>query len=215
MQALYSDQRRNLDDGYGVKYETAAGHPHLAVPFLPWRGARAHHELMQAISHTVVFGVLLRDRDAGEVRIDRDGEPVARYRLSAYDTRHLRVGIEGAAQLHEAAGAQRIFSSQSDWVAYDPPRDGVAGRRRFMADADACGYAPGRIQLGSFHIMGSARMGGSPTTSACDPNAQTWDVRDLYVLDGSAFPTASGVNPQISIQAIAHMGARSLAARLN
>jgi choline dehydrogenase-like flavoprotein len=62
--------------------------------------------------------------------------------------------------------------------------------------------------------MGSARMGGSPTTSACDPNAQTWDVRDLYVLDGSAFPTASGVNPQISIQAIAHMGARALAARL-
>ena len=63
--------------------------------------------------------------------------------------------------------------------------------------------------------MGSARMGGSPTTSACDPNTQdVGDVRDLYVLDGSAFPTASGVNPQISIQAIAHMGARALAARL-
>jgi choline dehydrogenase-like flavoprotein len=39
-------------------------------------------------------------------------------------------------------------------------------------------------------------------------------VRDLYVFDGSAFPTASGVNPQISIQAVAHMGARGLAARL-
>ncbi|HEU4703417.1 MAG TPA: GMC family oxidoreductase, partial [Conexibacter sp.] len=205
---------RNLHDGYGLKYETAAGHPHLAIPFLPWRSAHAHHELMQSISHMVVFGILLRDRDAGEVRIDRDGEPTVRYRLSAYDTGHLRVGIEGAAQLHETAGAQRVFSSHSDWVGYDPPRDGVGGRRRFMADADACGYAPGRIQLGSFHIMGSARMGGSPATSACDPNAQTWEVRDLYVLDGSAFPTASGVNPQISIQAIAHMGARALAARL-
>jgi long-chain-alcohol oxidase len=212
MQALYSDQHRNLDDGYGVKYETAAGHPHLAIPFLPWRSARAHHELMQAISHTVVFGILLRDRDAGEVRIDRDGEPVVRYRLSDYDARHLRVGIDGAAQMHEAAGAQRIFSSQSDWVGYDPGREG--DRARFMRDVDACGYGPGRIQLGSFHIMGSARMGGSPTSSACDPNAQTWDVRDLYVLDGSAFPTASGVNPQISIQAIAHMGARALAAHL-
>jgi choline dehydrogenase-like flavoprotein len=57
-------------------------------------------------------------------------------------------------------------------------------------------------------------MGGSPATSACDPNGQTWDVRDLHVFDGSAFPTASGVNPQISIQAIAHMGARALAERL-
>jgi choline dehydrogenase-like flavoprotein len=212
MQALYSDHHRNLDDGYGVKYETAAGHPALSVAYMPWRGARAHHELMQALSHTAVFGVLLRDRDGGEVRIDRDGEPVVRYRLSDYDLRHLRIGIEGAAQMHEAAGAQRIFSSQSDWVAYEP---GARGRReRVMRDVDACGYAAGRLQLGSFHIMGSARMGGSPATSACDPNAQTWDVRDLYVLDGSAFPTASGVNPQISIQAIAHMAARGLAARL-
>jgi choline dehydrogenase-like flavoprotein len=32
--------------------------------------------------------------------------------------------------------------------------------------------------------------------------------------DGSTFPTASGVNPQISIQAIAHMNARGLAAKL-
>ena len=58
-------------------------------------------------------------------------------------------------------------------------------------------------------------MGGSPATSACDPNAQTWDVRDLYVLDGSSFPTSSGVNPQVSIQAIAHMCAHRLAERLN
>ncbi len=79
---------------------------------------------------------------------------------------------------------------------------------------DAAGYGPGQIHLGSFHIMGSARMGGSPATSACDPTGQTWDVRDLYVFDGSAFPSASGVNPQISIQAIAHMGSRSLAAKL-
>ena len=77
-----------------------------------------------------------------------------------------------------------------------------------MSDADAAGYGPGRSCSNSFHIMGSARMGGSPATSACDPTGQTWDVRDLYVLDGSSFPTASGVNPQISIQAIAHMSAR-------
>jgi choline dehydrogenase-like flavoprotein len=215
MQALYSDQHRDLDNGYGVKYETAAGHPHLSIPFMPWRGARAHHELMRASAHTAAFGVLLRDRDGGEVRVGRDGEPIVRYRISDYDVRHLRTGIEGAAQMHEAAGAQRIFSSHSDWVAYEPGAPaGRGSRERFMREGDACGYGAGRCQLGSFHIMGSARMGGSPATSACDPGAQTWDVRDLYVLDGSAFPTSSGVNPQISIQAIAHMAARGLAARL-
>ena len=214
MQALYSDQHRDLHEGYGLKYETAANHPHIFIPFSPWRGGRDHYALMQAMSHSTPIGVLLRDRDGGEVRVGRDGEPVVRYRLSPFDTAHLRTGIDGAAQILEAAGARRIFSSHAKWVSYDPGRGNGAGRARFMADADAAGYGAAQVMLGSFHIMGSARMGGSPATAACDPTGQTWDVRDLYVMDGSSFPSASGVNPQISIQAIAHMSARGLAARL-
>jgi len=216
MQALYSDQYRDLHGGYGLKFETAANHPHLYVPFSPWRGAGDHLDLMQAMSSSVPIGVLLRDRDGGEVRVGRDGEPVVRYKLSAFDAAHLRTGIDGATQILEAAGARRIFSSQNKWVSYDPGAGGssATARSRFMADVDAAGYGPGQVMLASFHIMGSVRMGGSPATSACDPFAQTWDVRDLYVMDGSSFPSASGVNPQISIQAIAHMSARGLAARL-
>jgi choline dehydrogenase-like flavoprotein len=146
------------------------------------------------------------------VRIGRDGEPIVRYKLSDYDTNHLRTGLEGCASILEAVGAQRIIGSHVKWVGYEPGRSG--SRERVMADADAAGYGAGQISLGSFHIMGSARMGGSPLSSACDPTGQTWDVRDLYVCDGSAFPTASGVNPQISIQAIANMSARGIAARL-
>jgi long-chain-alcohol oxidase len=212
MQALYSDQFRDLHDGYGLKFETAAQHPHLLVPFGPWRSAAQHLELVSAISHTTPIGVLLRDRDGGEVRVGRDGEPVVRYKLSSFDAGHLRTGIDGAAQVHEAAGARRIYSSHAKWVSYDPGQKG--SREQFMSDADAAGYGSGQCVLNSFHIMGSARMGGSPSMSACDPTGQTWDVRDLYVLDGSSFPTASGVNPQISIQAIAHMSARGLAASL-
>jgi choline dehydrogenase-like flavoprotein len=214
MQALYSDQHRYLNDGYGLKYETGALHPHLFIPFSPWRGAREHFSLMEAMSSTVPIGVLLRDRDGGEVRVGRDGEPIVRYALSEFDTVHLRTGLDGAAQILEAAGARRIYSSHAQWVGYDPGAGG-SSRERFMAEADAAGYGPGQITLGSFHIMASARMGGFPSISACDPTGQTWEVRDLYVFDGSAFPTASGVNPQISIQAVAHMGARALAARLS
>jgi choline dehydrogenase-like flavoprotein len=212
MQALYSDQHRDLHDGYGLKYETAANHPHLFINFAPWRSARQHLGLMEGLGNSVPIGVLLRDRDGGEVRVGRDGEPVVRYRLSPFDTEHLRTGIDGAAQILESAGARRIFTSQSQWVSYEP--GGAGSRQSFLSAADAAGYGPGQVHLGSFHIMGSARMGGSPTTSACDPTGQTWEIRDLYVFDGSSFPTASGVNPQISIQAIAHMGARALAAAL-
>jgi choline dehydrogenase-like flavoprotein len=212
MQALYSDQHRRLDGGYGVKYETAPIHPSLLIAFAPWRSGAQHAALMGGLAHSTPIGVLLRDRDGGEVRVGRDGLPVVRYRLSDYDVRHVRVGVDGAARILEAAGARRIFSAHARWVAYEP---GVCGSRdAFMADADACGYGPGRCAFNSFHIMGSVRMGGSPATSACDPRGETWDVRDLVVCDGSAFPTASGVNPMVSIEAIAHMNARGLAARL-
>jgi long-chain-alcohol oxidase len=167
---------------------------------------------MGALRHAGGVGILLRDRDGGEVRVGRDGEPVVRYGLSDFDLGHMRIGVDGAAQILEAAGARRIFSSQSKWVSYDP---GVKGdRAAFMSDVDSCGWGPGQTHMGSFHIMGTARMGGTPNTSACTPGGETWDVRGLYVCDASAFPTASGVNPMISIESIAHMNARGIAAAL-
>jgi choline dehydrogenase-like flavoprotein len=62
--------------------------------------------------------------------------------------------------------------------------------------------------------MGSARMGGSPATSACNPEGETWEVRNLWVGDASTFPSAPGVNPMISIESVAHMNAQRIAARL-
>ena len=116
MQALYSDQHRDLDNGYGVKYETGPTQPHLALAFVPWRGGRAHRELMAALPFASPIAALVRDRDGGEVRVGRDGQPVVRYHLSDYDLGHLRTGLDGAAQIHEAAGAKRIFSSHNRWL---------------------------------------------------------------------------------------------------
>ena len=145
MQAIYSDEHRYMDDGYGVKYETAAIHPSLLVTFSPWRGGRDHARIMEALPHSVPVGVLLRDRDGGEVRVGKDGNPVVKYRLSDYDIAHMRKGTDGAAQILEAAGAQQIFSSHSRLVSYEPGRNG--GREQFIRDADACGWDAGPLHL--------------------------------------------------------------------
>src|SRR5271165_130570 len=70
-----------------------------------------------------------------------------------------------------------------------------------------------QVALFSFHIMGTARLGGSPAISATNPDGECWETHNLYVMDGASFPSASGVNPMISIEAIAHRSARALAAR--
>ena len=213
MQARYSDEHANLDgDGYGVKYESGPLNPSLILPFLPWRSGRQHLEYMQMAKFTAGVGIIVRDKLSGEVKVGKDGQPVVRYRLGEIDQRHLRAGIEGAARILEAAGAQKVYGSSAKLVEYRPGQRGSLAS--FMAESDAVGYANGQVAMGSFHIMGSARMGGSPVSSACNPDGETWEVRNLWVCDASSFPTAPGVNPMISIESTAHMNARRIAARL-
>ena len=203
LQALYSDRFRFLDGGYGAKLETVPLHPGLLAAALPWESAAAHAALMAGLPRLSLIAVILRDAGAGRVRIGRDGEAIATYRLADGDRRRLAAGIDGAARVLAAAGAGEIFTAHARLQRW---RDGFAPA--------AFRFGPGRGTLYSFHLLGSARMGGSAAASAASSTGETWDVRNLVVADGSAFPTASGVNPMITIEAIAHQNATRLAERL-
>ncbi|MGH8260987.1 MAG: GMC family oxidoreductase [Steroidobacteraceae bacterium] len=66
------------------------------------------------------------------------------------------------------------------------------------------------------HMAGTCRMGADPRTSVVDADCRSWDIRNLFVCDGSVFPTTGGVNPSLTIQALACRTAdriRALAAR--
>ncbi len=211
MQAIYSDEHRFLTGNYGVKYETTALQPVIAVAVLPWRESEHYRSLLGKLSNTTAIGVLLRDRDGGRVTIDREGNPIAHYALSGFDRGHMRRGFVGAARILEAAGARLIFSPHAKWCAYEPGRTGSLDL--FRRAMDEAGWGSGRLALFSFHIMGSARLGGSPKSSATNPDGECWEARNLFVMDGSSFPSASGVNPMVSIEAIARRNALALAAR--
>lgn len=214
MQSRYVNDLTDLDgNGYGILYETAPLTPAFGSGFVNWRGGADHLRKMTDLKHQLGVAVILRDRDpGGTVRTGKDGEPVVRYKLSPEDGDHLIQGLVGAARIAEAAGAKRIQTTHHRDISYEP------GKRGDLASFDAAirreGVKPARLTLAALHIMGSARMGGSATTSAVDPDGQTWDVEGLYVADGSCFPTASGVNPMISIESIAYMTASRLAAKL-
>jgi choline dehydrogenase-like flavoprotein len=213
MQAIYSDEYRFLSGNYGVKYETTALQPVIAAAVLPWREPQQYRALLKSLSHISAIGVLVRDRDGGRVRIDGEGHPVSHYALSRFDGAHLRSGFIGAARILEAAGARLIFSPHAKWCSYEPGRRGSLDS--FTRAMDYAGWDSGNVALFSFHLQGTARLGSSPKSSPTDPEGQTWETRNLYVMDSSSFPSASGVNPMISIEAIAHRNACALAARLD
>jgi long-chain-alcohol oxidase len=57
-------------------------------------------------------------------------------------------------------------------------------------------------------------MGSNPATSVVCETGESWDVAGLYVADASLFPTASGVNPMITIESLCHMVAEGAAQTL-
>ncbi len=209
--STFCDEFLDMGEGYGVKYMHASAHPSDLAVFAPWRSASDHAELMHSLRYTGGFGILQRARDAGEVVVGPDGLPAPIWHLSDFDRDVMRKGLDGMAQILEAGGARRMYTSHAGWVSYDP---GNGGREQMLKAADDYGWGPAQVTLGSFHLMGTAHMGSDPAHTVCDPTGEAWDARNLFVVDGAVLPTALGVNPMITIEAAAHKIARGMAAKL-
>jgi choline dehydrogenase-like flavoprotein len=67
----------------------------------------------------------------------------------------------------------------------------AAGARRVWTEEDTA------------HLMGGCRMGFSRQDSVTDANGRTWDIPNLWICDGSLFPTGGGANPSLTIMALA------------
>lgn len=209
VQAHYSDQFADLDQGYGFKFETAPVHPSLQALAAPWESAAGHRDRMARLPRTALIGILLRDRFGGRVSVDREGLPVVDYHLSRYDRAHLRQAIASAAQVIEAAGAREIWLPLARDVRYQPGSPNA--REDWLRRVEAAGWGPNQLLLVTFHQMASCRMGASKRTSVVDAEHRVWGIRNLYVADASTFPSASGVNPMLTVMAIAHRAAGVIA----
>jgi choline dehydrogenase-like flavoprotein len=53
------------------------------------------------------------------------------------------------------------------------------------------------------HLLGTCRMGSDRRDSVVDADCRSHDVRNLFICDGSVFPTGTAVNPSLTIEAIA------------
>ncbi len=208
LQTRYSDQFADMGNGYGARFETTAIHFALPASGFGWDGARAFREEVARLAHLGLVGVLLRDRDGGRVVASRSGRPRVHYELSRYDAEHMRRALRAAAEVLAAAGATEVLSLHTPLVRVRTDRPGWLDE--FGRGMDALGYRHARMSYISFHQMASAPMGADPRTSVVGETGESHAVRGLYVADASAFPRSSGVNPMITIMAIADHVARAI-----
>jgi choline dehydrogenase-like flavoprotein len=207
MQAAYSRQFADLDgNGYGAILETAPGHMATPAFVFGWQNGRKFKELVGNLKNLAYIGILLRDYNGGEVNINRKGQPVYHYRLSRPDIANMRIALQGAVRILRAAGAKEIFSSNQIPASFIPGKPGQS-ISKLMSEIDRQGWGSNQMTYISFHQMGSCRMGSNPATSVVNQHNEVHNTPGLFIADASVFPTASGVNPMITIETIAHRAA--------
>lgn len=143
-------------------------------------GAALHERIARTLGHAVVWGIVGEDLPdaANSVSLDlalSDGDGIASPRI------RYRFG-ENSKRLIEFHIARAADSLRA------------AGAREVLVE---------RTQASSSHLMGTARMGTDPGSSVVDPWGRAHDVPNMYIVDGSVFVTAGGVNPAPTIAALA------------
>jgi choline dehydrogenase-like flavoprotein len=208
-QTVVCDEFADAEDGHGFLVECVQYAPGLTASSLPWRSGRQHKEAMVQLRNASTFIFLIRDRGEGRVTVDAAGEAVHSYRVEdELDQRNFRRGLASLARLHEAAGAREVHALNRALLTWRRGED----LDRFVADLQAAPIRPDALPIFSAHQTGSCRMGQDPATSVANPWGELHDCRGVWIGDGSAFPSATGVNPMVTIMALARRTALAIRA---
>lgn len=177
--------------------------PTAVAAKMPFDGPEAW-EFMKRYNNMVMSGVLVEDSTTGTVKRGPFGTPIIRYDITDHDHERFLKGTRLLAEMHFEMGAERVllpFANMHEARSVDDLRK-----------IDAKVQRAETLELFTVHLMGSARMGASEDNSVVDLDGQIWDLPGAYVADASLFPTAIGVNPQITIMALGTRVARRMLA---
>ncbi len=117
------------------------------------------------------------------VTLDRDGNIVL-----AYEPNNVTAHEKLRATLQKYMNKQRTCGMHGDAC-----HVGIFARNLFIGE---------RIPLaGVAHQNGTIRFGRDPKTSALDVHCKAHELDNLYVVDGSFFPSSAAVNPALTIMA--------------
>jgi choline dehydrogenase-like flavoprotein len=202
------DMARGVPQSYGVDefasegimLEGIAGPPDYLAMAVPYSGDR-HRELMLGYRNIAQFGLMIEDTSRGHIPVGRiaraasPGRPIIRYDLNQHDVRTIKNGVARLAELLFAAGARRVILPLAKLPELQDATE-LAALEHHEARAQD-------LKLMAFHPLGTARMAASAQHGVTALDHRVHGTTNLHVSDGSAVPTALGVNPQLTIMAFA------------
>lgn len=213
-QSTYSDEfvwRDGVDGAMGYKLEVMPMHPGLISSLTGGFGKKAFDELSR-LPHLSSAIALLRDgfheqSVGGTVELNDAGEPMLDYPITEYLLDGAKRSHYSMVEMHFAAGAKRVRAGHAQATFSDTWEEA-------KAQIDALVYEPGFVGIGSAHVMGGCPLGEDESRCVTDSDGKFKYLDNLYIFDGSVFPTSLGVNPQLTIYGMTAKNATALAQRL-
>ncbi|MFT3839828.1 MAG: GMC family oxidoreductase [Myxococcaceae bacterium] len=207
------DSSRTVPQGYGIDqfhdegilFEGGHTPLDLTAAAVPTFGPQ-FVSMMERYEHTIGFGFLVKDTSRGRVRVGPDGGPLISYWLNQHDLKKMQRGLGLLARMFFAAGAQEVWPTMSRF----PRLQSISDVERL----ESASITAREIDITAYHPLGSCRMGKDPLKSVVNERHETHDVHNLFICDGSALPSSLGVNPQVTIMALALRAAQHIHARL-
>lgn len=179
-----------LHERHGVLLEATSTPPGMGAISRPGYGKDLLRQIDGA-ERMANLGAMIADAPSGRVFGARS--PIVAYRLAPADVRRLIVAVGAITRVMLAAGAEQV-----------EPGGGAPAIR---SDAEIAGAIARvdvrRLRLGGFHPTGTAAGGSDAARHPVDPQGRLRGVDGVWVADGSILPSCPGVNPQVSIMAMA------------
>lgn len=215
----------NLDGkGHGPKIEAILHQPATENHFYPWSSGAQWRQDNLRYNHLAALLIITRDNsEGGQVYYNKERplQPRLNFTPSKFDMWALNKGMQAGADLLYIEGAPRIFVPLVELPAFESskPKEersiNDADFKQWKARLNKMNLEPLQLALGSAHQMSSCRMSGKgPKYAPVNDRGQLWECKNVFVADASVLPTASGVNPMISVMATSHVIAGNVIAEL-
>jgi choline dehydrogenase-like flavoprotein len=190
----------------GIMLLSAQADANMMPPTTPLLGRR----LMQVFKqprHLACAGFLLADSARGRIRLGPGGRTLLTYNLTRLDVERMQRAQVRVTDLLLAAGAREVYPGiLPGMTIFDRAGvDRLATRK----------LAAGDFMLTSYHPLGTARMSPSAAHGVVDLDHAVHDVPGLFVVDSSTVSGPLGVNPQLTVMALATRASDRIAQRID
>jgi choline dehydrogenase-like flavoprotein len=161
-----------------------------------------HRRNMDRFRHLTAAGVLVGTTKTGRLRSALTGGADIDYTPAKDDVKTLIKALKLLCRIYLAAGARRVMPSTFRFHEFTD--QGQVDELDHYVDHSSY------LSIGTGHPQGGNALSGDKGKGVVDPNFRVHGFENLFVVDASVFPTATTVNPQLTVMALADYAAEGI-----